>query len=86
MLVLALDLYLAKQVKLGALASCSEFEYFVVGSRFLPSEIVARESEDSESSLCVPIMQLVEHRIARVGVAALACNIDDEQDLAPVVR
>ena len=55
----------------------------LVSSRFLPSELVAREGEDPE--LRIFLCQLHQLAVVDVGLASSGSHVDDDEDLALVL-
>ena len=68
---------------LGIVLIGSKVLDLLVSSRFLPSELVAREGEDPE--LRIFLCQLHQLAVVDVSLASSGGHVDDDQDLALVL-
>lgn len=80
--MLAINIDLGQDRKVGAEASACELRDLLIGSRLLLGELVAGEAQDGEALVLVTFVKDREGRVGVIGQAALGGHVDEESRVA----
>ncbi|MNR33462.1 hypothetical protein D3C85_1511360 [compost metagenome] len=75
------DFQLAGQRKGHAIVEAAEILDFLLGPRFLPGKLVARQAQDAEALGLELLIEVFQRRVLR-GQAAFGGDVDHQYDLA----